>query len=128
MNILFRGLVVETASGALTGLLFFAAMASHLGWRKATAPAPTGEERLTRPAGLVVLGCLVSLFDPGLGHLVLGYVKEGIQILGAVVGAFALVLLAALVVPRQVAILPLFFVWLFALRDLWCRRSCAGQD
>lgn len=128
MKILFEGLVIKTGSGALTGLLFFAAMASHLGWRKATVLAPPGEEHPTRSTGLVLLGCLVSLFVPGLGHLVLGYLKEGIRILGAAVGAFALAFLAALVVPKQVAILPLFVVWLFALRDLWGRRSGAGQN
>lgn len=112
MSVLVEGLVVETASGALTGLLFFAAMASHLGWRKATAPAPGGEEPLARSTGLVLLGCLVSLFVPGLGHLVLGYFKEGVQILAAAVGAFLLAFLAALVVPKQAVILPLFAVWL----------------
>jgi hypothetical protein len=76
----------------------------------------------------VLLGCLVSLFVPGLGHIVLGYVKEGLQILGATVGAFALAFVAALVVPKQMAILPVFFVWLYALRDLWGRRSGAVQE
>jgi hypothetical protein len=120
------GLIVDTAGGALMGLLFFAAMASHLKWEAAAA---IGGEFGTRPVGLVVMGWLVSLFVPGLGHLVLGYLKDGFRTLGMAVGAFAVAVVLSLVgVQKQWAILPLFFVWLFALRDLWGRRAGGSRE
>ncbi len=87
------------------------------------------EVPVTRPTVAVLLGCLLSLFVPGLGHLVLGLFREGVVILVLAVGAFGLGLVVALVfeAASQFAVLPLFFVWLFALQDLWGRRSEAAS-
>ena len=85
--------------------------------------------RVTRPTPAVLLGCLLSLFAPGLGHIVLGLFREGAIILGIAAGTFSLGLLIALVFKPalQIAALPLFFVWLFALQDLWGRRRGADS-
>jgi hypothetical protein len=125
-GVVVEGLVVETVGGALTGLLFFAAMASHLKWGAAAA---IGGEYATRPVGLIVVGWVLSLFVPGFGHLVLGYLKDGFRILGMAVGAFVLASVFSLAgVEKQWVILPLFFVWLFALRDLWGRRAGGSRE
>jgi hypothetical protein len=94
---------------------------------KAARPKPPQpeEEYPTRPLPLVLFGCAVSLFLPGAGHAILGYEKLGIKILLAAAVTFGLGLLFGVVLslPTQVAALPLFFVWLFALQDLYAKGT-----
>lgn len=99
-------------------------LAAHERAKRPRAPRPE-EEYPTRPLPLVLLGCAVSACLPGAGHAVLGYGKLGTEILIAAAGAFGLGMLFGVVMnlPTQVAALPLFFVWLFALQDLYAKGT-----
>jgi len=103
-------------------------------WKEGVRVAEDGRvEYPTRPVPWVLFGCLVSVFLPGAGHLVLGYAKLGARFLGIAAVAFALgMLFGVLGLAPVVAALPLFFVWLFAIQDLYAkgtgRSGSSDQD
>ncbi len=82
-----------------------------------------------RPTALVIFACFISLFLPGAGHLILGYVNPGFKWLGALIISLGLAFFIALVlnISNSLAGLPIFFVWLGALQDLWAKGTKASD-
>jgi len=82
-----------------------------------------------RSTALVIFACFISLFLPGAGHLILGYFRPGFKWLGALIISFGLALFLALVlkISNTLGGLPVFFVWLAALHDLWAKGTGASD-
>jgi hypothetical protein len=83
----------------------------------------------SRPTALVIFACFISLFLPGAGHLMLGYFRPGVKWLGALIISCGLALFLALVlkISNTLGGLPIFFVWLGALQDLWTKGTRASD-
>jgi len=83
------------------------------------------KEKSKRPLPLVILGCAISLFLPGGGHILLGYFSSGIKFLIAMGIAMGIAFSAGKIfsitsqTSGMVVMLPAFFIWIAALKHLW---------